>query len=84
MTASEVQGVRATFQGARPGPTFGVKPQTSPNGRHYLWLTHRTGNGGTAEGSDARECSNGYVTVTPLSADLTVQEMVKPLSEIVE
>lgn len=82
--ASEVKGVRATFQGARPGPTFGVKPQTSPNGRHYLWLTHRTGNNGTAEGSDAFECQSGHITVTPLSADLTMHEMVEPLSDILE
>ncbi len=80
--AAEVRGVRATFQGARPGPTFGVKPQLSPNGRQYLWLTHGTGNDGAPAGSDAFECHDGYVTVTPLSADLTVHEMVAPLSKI--
>ncbi|MEM8570689.1 MAG: 5'/3'-nucleotidase SurE [Pseudomonadota bacterium] len=80
--ASEVKGVQATFQGARRGPTFGVKPLTSPNGRNFLWLSHGTGNAETAEGSDARTCMSGYVTCTPLSADLTVHDMVKPLSEI--
>lgn len=82
VSAAEVKGIRATYQGARPGPTFGVKPQTSPNGRHYLWLTHGTGNGGLEPGSDAHDCHAGHVTVTPLSADLTVHEMVKPLAEL--
>jgi 5'-nucleotidase len=80
--AAEVKGVRATYQGARSGPTFGVQPQTSPNGRQYLWLTHGTGNNGMAAGSDAHDCHTGHVTVTPLSADLTVHEMVKPLAAI--
>ncbi|TPE53903.1 5'/3'-nucleotidase SurE [Amaricoccus solimangrovi] len=77
----EVLGVRATVQGSRPGPTFGTQPQTSPNGRRYLWLKHGHGNAGAAPGSDARECYEGYVTVTPLSADLTVRDQIAPLAE---
>jgi 5'-nucleotidase len=84
LPAADVKGVRATYQGARPGPTFGVEPQISPNGRHYLWLTHGTGNGGMAPGSDAHDCHAGHVTVTPLSADLTVHEMVNPLAKILQ
>ncbi len=79
--AAEVKGTRATIQGHRPGATFGVKPQTAPNGRRFLWLTHGTGNTETAPGTDARECSDGYVTVTPLRADLTAHDLVDSLGQ---
>lgn len=80
--ASEVKGVRATFQGARKGPTFGVEPHRAPNNRQYLWLTHGHGNAGTAEGSDSHGCHAGYVTVTPLTGDLTAHDCVAPLAEV--
>jgi 5'-nucleotidase len=78
--AEEVRGLRATFQGARAGASFGVEPQVAPNGRTYLWLTHGRGNADTAPGSDSRECHDGYVTVTPLRADLTAHDHVAPLA----
>ncbi|MFT3975447.1 MAG: 5'/3'-nucleotidase SurE [Amaricoccus sp.] len=81
VAAEAVRGVRATVQGARPAPTFGVLPHVAPNGRTFLWLTNATGNAGTAEGSDSRECHDGFVTVTPLSADLTVRALLTPLAQ---
>lgn len=81
VSAEDVKGLRATVQGARPGPTFGTQPQTSPNGRRYLWLTHGHGNSGAAPGTDARECHDGYVTVTPLSADLTARDRIETLAQ---
>jgi 5'-nucleotidase len=81
LPAEEVRGTRATVQGNRPGPTFGVQPHTAPNGRRFLWLTHGHGNAGTAPGSDSRECHDGYIAVTPLVADLTAHEIVAPLAE---
>lgn len=80
--ASEVKGVRATFQGIRAA-SFGVQPQVAPNGRTYLWLTHARGNAGTLPGSDSRECHDGYVTVTPLRADLTAHDLVADLGEAI-
>ena len=38
-----VKGLRATVQGHRDAATFGVQPQTAPNGRSFLWLTHGRG-----------------------------------------
>ncbi len=75
----EVKGLRATVQGHRAGRTFGTQPQTSPNGRRYLWLTHGHGNADSAPGSDSRDCHDGYITVTPLSADLTARDLIAPL-----
>lgn len=78
--AGDVRGLRATFQGARTAPTFGVLPHVAPNGRTFLWLTNAPGNADTAEGSDSRESHDGFITVTPLSADLTAHSLVEPLA----
>lgn len=76
-----VTGMRATVQGHRTGATFGVLPHTAPNGRKFLWLTHGRGNSDTQPGSDSRECHDGAITVTPLTADLTAHDLVAPLAE---
>lgn len=81
LPAVEVRGTRATVQGRRDGPTFGVLPQTAPNGRRFLWLTHGKGNAGTAPGTDSRECHDGFITVTPLTADLTARSAVAALAD---
>jgi 5'-nucleotidase len=79
--ASEVRGTRVTFQGHRASATFGILPHVAPNGRTFLWLTHGHGNADTAPGSDSRECHDGHVTVTPLSADLTAHDLIGPLAQ---
>lgn len=81
-TAARVKGARATIQGHRDGPTFGVLPHVAPNGRTFLWLTHGHGNADSPPGSDARECHDGHITVTPLRADLTAHDLVGPLSRV--
>jgi 5'-nucleotidase len=81
VASHEVRGVRATFQGYRREPTFGVLPHVAPNGRTYLWLSSTHGNGDTAAGSDSRESHDGYITVTPLNADLTAHDLIAPLAQ---
>jgi 5'-nucleotidase len=81
LPAGEVRGLRATYQGHRPSPTFGVLRHVAPNGRTFLWLTHGHGNADSGPGSDARECHDGFVTVTPLRADLTAHDLVAPLAQ---
>ena len=76
-----VKGLRSTIQGSRPGPTFGAEPHRAPNGRQFLWLTHGTGNAETAPGTDSRECYDGFITVTPLRADLTAHDLAAPLAQ---
>ena len=81
LPAAEVRGARATYQGHRRAPTFGVLPHTAPNGRTFLWLTHGHGNADSPHGSDSRECHDGWITVTPLVADLTAHDLILPLAE---
>lgn len=77
----DIAGVRATIQGNRPSPSFGVLPQQAPNARRYIWLTHGHGNAGSEPGTDAREAHDGHVTVTPLRADLTARDVMDSLTE---
>ena len=81
LPGQDVRGVRATYQGYRAAPTFGVLRHVAPNGRTFLWLTHGHGNADGPAGSDSRECHDGFITVTPLMADLTAHELVAPLAQ---
>ncbi|MGB0499338.1 MAG: 5'/3'-nucleotidase SurE [Rubricella sp.] len=76
---SDVRGTRVTAQGERGGSPFRLEPQTAPNGRRYLWIGHGHGNATATEGSDARVAADGYVTITPLRADLTAHDLVTDL-----
>ncbi|MFT7390313.1 MAG: 5'-nucleotidase [Paracoccaceae bacterium] len=67
----QVRGVKAATQGRRRDGAFNIRQDVAPNGRTYFWLAHGRGNIESAPGTDAREASEGWVTVTPLRADLT-------------
>ncbi len=82
--ADAVKGVKATHQGVREAASFGVQPQKAPNGRTYLWLTHTAGNDSSPAGSDAFEAVQGYITVTPLRADLTAHSVLDSLQTALE
>ncbi len=84
MAGADVKGVKATNQGTRTNVAFGVEPQTAPNGQQILWLIHNANNISSATGSDAREAADGYVTVTPLRADLTAYSVLENLSNAVD
>lgn len=71
-----VRGIRMAPQGRRPEGAFRVQENVAPNGRTYFWLAHGRGNTESAEGTDAREIGHGWVTVTPLRADLTAGDMM--------
>lgn len=77
--AAEAKGIKVTVQGHRPAATFGVEPQIAPNGRSFLWLQHGSGNHSAEKGTDARETSEGWITVTPLRADMTANDVLSDL-----
>ncbi|HRO11870.1 5'/3'-nucleotidase SurE [Amaricoccus sp.] len=81
LPAARVRGTRATFQGHRHAPTFGALPHKAPNGRTFLWLTNSPGNADSPPGSDSRECHDGFITVTPLVADLTAHALIESLAK---
>ncbi len=76
LPANEVRGTRAAVQGRRAGGAFRVEPTQAPNGRTYFWLSHGKGNKESAPGADAHECADGWITVTPMRADLTAADQI--------
>lgn len=80
LPAADVKGVKVTSQGRRRTASFSVEPQVATNRRRYLWLSHQSGNPSSDPGTDARECSEGFTTITPLRADLTAHEHVEDLA----
>lgn len=72
--AAEVKGVRASTQGFRPDAHFSVEPQMSPSGRRFLWIKGGPQQGKAQPGSDVTDNVDGYVSVTPMRADLTDHE----------
>ncbi|PQO24912.1 5'/3'-nucleotidase SurE [Rhodobacteraceae bacterium WD3A24] len=74
VAASGVKGMRVTRQGYRKDTFFGVEPHISPAGKKFLWITGGPQHLPTAEGTDAHANLAGYVSVTPMRADLTAHD----------
>ncbi len=84
MPASSVRGRKITAQGYRDQAAFGVEPQVSPSGRMFLWVTGGPQHHPTGPGTDVTANLEGYVSITPLRADLTAQETLSTLRERLE
>ena len=77
--ASAVQGTRVVTQGRRKGVNFSVQADTSPTGRDFLWVRGGPQHGATAQGSDAQANLDGFISVTPMRADLTAHDVMNDL-----
>ncbi|GAA5072146.1 5'/3'-nucleotidase SurE [Roseibacterium beibuensis] len=84
LPASEVKGTRVTAQGFRRGTGFGMSPQVAPNGRRFLWIRGGPQDVPTQPGTDAHANLDGYISVTPLRADLTAHEALDGLRTALE
>ncbi|ROT96120.1 5'/3'-nucleotidase SurE [Histidinibacterium lentulum] len=74
-----VKGLRAAPQGLRPGVFHSVEGMLSPGGRRFLWVRGGDQTVRPAEGSDAAVNLDGWVSVTPMRADLTAHDALDPL-----
>ncbi len=81
---SDVKGVMATTQGRRAGVNFSVEPQASPTGRKFMWVRGGNQQTPTAAGTDAQANLDGYVSVTPMRADLTAHDLVNELQGLID
>jgi 5'-nucleotidase len=79
---SEVKGIRAARQGFRRDMGFGVEPHVAPSGRRFLWVTGAPQHEPTSPGSDADVNLQGYISVTPMRADLTAHDALEALKAI--
>lgn len=82
VAAKDVRGIRAAVQGRRPGVNFSTIPHDAPNGRRFLWIAGGNQKIPPAAGSDAAVNLDGYISVTPMRADLTAHEVLKDLSDL--
>lgn len=80
--AAGVKGIRLATQGFREGLGFSTEPHNAPSGRRFLWIKGGDQQRPTAEGSDAQLNLQGYISVTPMRADLTAHDMMTPLAGI--
>jgi 5'-nucleotidase len=77
--AADVQGVRAVAQGFRAGTRFSVEPHNAPSGRRFLWAKGGDQTVMTADGTDAAANLDGFISVTPMRADLTAHDVLSAL-----
>jgi 5'-nucleotidase len=82
VAAKAVKGTKVTTQGRRTDTRFSVEGYDSPTGRRFLWVKGGGQHLPTAEGSDAHANLDGYISVTPMRADLTAHAMLDPLKVI--
>ncbi|WP_299370148.1 5'/3'-nucleotidase SurE [uncultured Tateyamaria sp.] len=82
VAARDVKGTRLVPQGLRPGTGFHTEATTSPTGRDYLWIKGGNQQVQTAAGTDAAVNLDGYISVTPMRADLTAHDMLDTLGAI--
>jgi 5'-nucleotidase len=80
--AADVKGIRAVAQGLRKDTCFSVEPHNSPSGRRFLWAKGGNQQVKTAPDTDAAVNLDGYISVTPMRADLTAHDALSALKEI--
>jgi len=82
LPAAAVKGSRVVSQGFRRNTHFSVEPHFSPSGRKFLWIKGGEQHIPTADGTDAAANLDGYISVTPMRADLTAHDMLHALKGI--
>ena len=69
--ASDVKGTRLVTQGFRRDGEFSVVPYRSPSHRKFLFIQGPPQDRTTRPGTDVHANIQGYISVTPMHADLT-------------
>src|SRR6185295_16709764 len=76
-----VKGVRATELGIRLYNDHFEK-RSDPYGRDYYWLSGQAIEEGEAEASDVHAVKLGYISVTPVTFNMTDHKAVQELSNL--
>jgi 5'/3'-nucleotidase len=80
--AAGVLGARVVPQGYRRGSYFSTEAHMSPSGKRFLWIKGGDQQAPSDEGTDAAVNLEGYISVTPMRADLTAHDMLGALKGI--
>lgn len=78
-SAAAVKGTKVAAQGFRRYSAFSLEPHISPSGRRFLWIKGGPQHGPTLPGTDVTVNVEGYISVTPLRADLTAHDVLAEL-----
>ena len=81
LATGDVKGLRVTPQGYRREVAFGVEPHLSPSGRRFLWVKGGRQDLPSAPGTDAAANLEGFISVTPMRADLTAHDAIDEIAE---
>ena len=84
VAAADVQGIKVGAQGFRRGTTFTVEPHQSPSGRKFLWVKGGDQRVRTLPDTDVTLNLDGYISVTPMRADLTDHATLAQLRDALE
>lgn len=79
--ASDVKGVQVARQGRRPNVNFAVEPTTAPSGRRFFWIKGGDQRARPSEGTDAAVNLDGFISVTPMRADLTADDVLTQFAD---
>jgi 5'-nucleotidase len=79
LPAARVRGLKVAPQGFREDTFFAVEPHVSPSGRRFLWIKGGAQHRPTAPGTDVSANLDGFVSVTPMRADLTAHDALADL-----
>ncbi len=76
-----IKGVAITRLGQRWYDDV-VHERTDPRGRKYYWITGKKVLYGLLDGTDAHELERGYISITPLTLDMTCDNLLGRVSEV--
>lgn len=79
--ADKVKGAKSVAQGLRENTRFSVVPHSAPSGRRFLWVQGGAQHVPTAPDTDAAVNLDGYISVTPMRADLTAHDSLDALAK---
>ncbi len=79
LPGGQVKGRKVTRQGRRPDTNFSAEPSIAPNGRRFLWVRGGNQHGAVDAETDAGANLDGYISITPLRADLTAHDQLSVL-----
>jgi len=79
----EIKGIRVTRLGARH-KAEGIVRTKDPAGREIFWLGPPGLEQDATEGTDFHAVANGYVSITPLTVDLTAYRQLSVLQNWVD
>ena len=82
LPAAEIRGLRLTVLGQRLRGENPIRTQ-NPRGKTAYWIGRAGGPVAQVEGSDFHAVANGYVSLTPIHADMTQRDNFREMERMV-